>query len=176
MGGVNKPPTEEQIVETVAELDRLGVPVTTRLADARAALQNADSGVGTTRIRLAINRRKAAAGLTPRNTDTAKPKSTKPSPEFVERKRAAELALSVLIDPRLFGAACVGHHDLFDAEIDSEKSTDRPARHDQAARICQRCPVFAACDEVANENPNAIGGVWAGRVRSKSNSSKGVTA
>ncbi len=171
------PPTEEQVAATVTELDRLGVSVTATVADARAALQNAGSRMGTTRIRLANNRRKAAAGLTPRNSDATKPRPLRKEPrrEASERNRATELALSVLIDPRLYGAACVGHHHLFDAEVDAEKSTDRPARHEQATRICQRCPVFDACDEVASENQRSVAGVWAGRVRTKTTSTKGTT-
>lgn len=171
------PPTEEQIAETVAELDRLGVSVTATVADARAALQNAGSRMGTTRIRLANNRRKAAAGLTPRNSDATKPRPLRKEPkrEVNERNRATELALSVLIDPRLFGAACVGRHDLFDAAHHGERWADGHARHEAAAQICARCPVFTACDEVASENPRSVAGVWAGRVRSNSRSSKGVT-
>lgn len=177
MGGVLNPPTEEQIAETIADLDRLRVPVTATRAEALAALRNAGQGVGTDRLRKAINQRKAAAGLTPRNTDTTKPKAARKtsSTNSTERKRATELALSVLIDPRLYGAACVGHHHLFDAELEGEKSTDRPARHEAAARICQRCPVFAACDEVATENLRSVAGVWAGRVCTKTTSKKGLT-
>lgn len=177
MGGVAKPPTDEQIAETVADLERLRVPITATLADARAALQNANSGVSTDRLRSAVNRRKAAAGLTPRNSDASKPKARRKTERTnsTERTRATELALSVLIDPRLFGAACVGHHDLFDASHHGERWADGHARHEAASQICARCPVFAACDEVANENPRSVAGVWAGRVRSNSRSSKGVT-
>lgn len=177
MGGEVKAPTDEQIAETIAELDRLGVPVTATLSEARAALRNADSGASTDRLRSAVNRRKAAVGLTPRNSEVSKSKARRSTERTnsTERTRATELALSVLIDPRLFGAACVGHHDLFDGELDGEKSTDRPARHDAASQICAGCPVFAACDEVANENLRSVAGVWAGRVRSNSRSSKGVT-
>ncbi|MFI8661852.1 WhiB family transcriptional regulator [Rhodococcus qingshengii] len=175
MGGVVKAPTDEQIAETIAELDRLGVPVTATLAEARAALRNADSGTSTDRLRSAVNRRKAAAGLTPRNSEVSKSRArrTTERTNSTERTRATELALSVLIDPRLFGAACVGHHDLFDAAHHGERWADGHARHEAAAQICRHCPVFAACDEVANENPRSVAGVWAGRVRSNSRSSKG---
>ncbi|MDV8065537.1 WhiB family transcriptional regulator [Rhodococcus sp. IEGM 1366] len=159
-------PTEAQIVEMIADLDRLGVPVTASRADAQHALRLAGCGTGTDRVRMAMNKRKEAAGLTSRNGDATKPKPVRKEPkrEGIERKRAAELALSVLIDPRLFGAACVGHHHLFDAALDGEKYDERAARHLEAVQICQGCPVLEACREVAIENPKAIAGVWAGQV------------
>lgn len=172
-----KPPTDEQIAETLADLDRLCVPVTATLADARAALRNVGGGVGTDRLRLALNRRKAAVGLTPRNSEVSKSKARRSTERTnsTERTRATELALSVLIDPRLFGAVCVGRHEWFDAELDGETRAEKAARHERAVQVCRRCPVFVACDEVANENPRSVAGVWAGRVRSNSRSSKGVT-
>ncbi|MFI7165329.1 WhiB family transcriptional regulator [Rhodococcus erythropolis] len=177
MGGVLKPPTDEQVAETIEDLDRLGVPVTATRAEAQQALRHAGCGTGTDRVRLAMNERKTAAGLTSRNGDATKEKPVRrPSnANSTERTRAAELALSVLIDPRLYGAACVGRHHLFDAEVDGEKAVDRPARHEAAARICRRCPVFDACDEVATENLRSVAGVWAGRARTKSTSTKGTT-
>lgn len=70
-----------------------------------------------------------------------------------------------LTDPRLTGAACVGHAHLFDAEHDDEPRPDRNARHRAAAEICARCPVLAACDTVAGELGTHAAGVWAGRAR-----------
>ncbi|RAL32869.1 hypothetical protein CVN56_21200 [Rhodococcus sp. AQ5-07] len=176
--GIVKPPTEEQIAETVADLDRLRVPVTATRAEALQALRNAKCSVGTDRLRLATNQRKAAAGLTPRNSDPAKPKqvkrtSTRSDPHPQRRTSIALLALSSLADPRLFGAACVGSHELFDAELDGEQRVDRDARHDRAIQICDRCLVYEACDRAAAENRASVAGVWAGRVRTKSSSMEG---
>ncbi|MEV6660626.1 WhiB family transcriptional regulator [Nocardia fluminea] len=68
-----------------------------------------------------------------------------------------------LADPRLTGAACVGHAALFDAEHDDEPRQDRDARHRDAADICESCPVLAACHTVAAELGTHAAGVWAGR-------------
>jgi hypothetical protein len=75
--------------------------------------------------------------------------------------------LTGLIDPRLFGAACIGHHELFDAERDHERTPEREARHAAACLICAQCPVIAACRQVAAENRDHVAGVWAGRVHTK---------
>lgn len=71
--------------------------------------------------------------------------------------------LQALFDPRLVGASCVGHHELFDHEVDGESTTDRLTRHAQAITICRRCPVSTACREVALEHLDHIAGIWAGR-------------
>lgn len=70
-----------------------------------------------------------------------------------------------LADPRLTGAACVGHAGLFDAEDHGEPSPARRARHRAAIDICERCPVLAACHVVAAELGTHAAGVWAGRAR-----------
>lgn len=70
-----------------------------------------------------------------------------------------------LADPRLIGAACVGHAALFDAEHDDETRPRRNARHRAAVAICQTCPVLAPCHVVANELGTQAAGVWAGRAR-----------
>lgn len=73
--------------------------------------------------------------------------------------------LRTLFDGRLLGARCVGHHDLFDAELDDVRETaeERSARHTAAARICARCPVQGPCATVATEAGSHAHGVWAGR-------------
>lgn len=70
-----------------------------------------------------------------------------------------------LVDPRLTGAACVGHAHLFDAAHPNEPRPDRAARHRAAVEICQRCPVLAPCATVAAELGARAVGVWAGRSR-----------
>ena len=71
---------------------------------------------------------------------------------------------------RLAGAACVGRHELFDAELDDvhETPAERRARHTAAAAICTSCPVLAACRLVADEAGHHAHGVWAATVRNTS--------
>lgn len=78
-------------------------------------------------------------------------------------RSTTEVELQNLFDPRLVGAACVGHHELFDHEADGESATDRLTRHAQAITICRRCPVSTACREVALEHLEHITGIWAGQ-------------
>lgn len=75
-------------------------------------------------------------------------------------------AFADLVDGRLLGAKCVGHHRLFDADLDNmhESTEQRSARHAQAARICATCPVQAGCAAVATEAGRHAEGVWAGRI------------
>lgn len=73
--------------------------------------------------------------------------------------------LEGIYDERLRGAACVGRHELFDAELDREPAQARSRRHRAAQAICARCPVIGACRQVANEHHESIAGVWAGEVR-----------
>lgn len=75
---------------------------------------------------------------------------------------AAQLAAKV-VDGRLFGAACVGRHALFDAEIPGETGEQRAARITIAAQICSTCRVRRPCRDVADELGTYAEGVWAGR-------------
>jgi len=69
-----------------------------------------------------------------------------------------ELLAQVFRDiPALPGALCVGKHDLFD-RFDS---------HYEAARICRRCPVRAACRDFADQR-RYLTGTWAGKFRKHS--------
>lgn len=59
-----------------------------------------------------------------------------------------EFAKRVLADtPNLSGAACIGRHALFDeqAHEDGETAEAAARRHQDAAALCRRCPVRAAC-------------------------------
>ncbi|UYP19769.1 WhiB family transcriptional regulator [Rhodococcus sp. Z13] len=75
-----------------------------------------------------------------------------------------------MIDGRLAGAACVGRHELFDAELDGvhETPAERTARHAAAVAICTSCPVLTACRVVADEAGRHAHGVWAATVRNTS--------
>ncbi|MCQ4120443.1 WhiB family transcriptional regulator [Rhodococcus tibetensis] len=160
-------PTDEQVTETIAELERLGVPVTASRAEAQRSLREADRGASTDRLRAALNARKARAGLTPRNSDasaTPKRKAVSALDERVRQRKTIEVLVG-LIDPRLRGAACVGRHELFDDRHENEQESDRAARHAAAARICARCPVRTACRDVAAEHSRHIEGVWAGQLQ-----------
>ncbi|WP_213572469.1 WhiB family transcriptional regulator [Rhodococcus sp. USK13] len=154
------PPTPEQVAETIADLERLGVPVTASRAEAQQALRNADRGTGTDRLRAALNARRERAGLTPRNRGLAQLQNP-----AGRRKRKAPPVLAALFNPRLVGAACVGHHELFDDRHEREQETERAARHAAAVRICARCPVRTACRDVASEHTQHIEGVWAGQLQ-----------
>ncbi|NMD58968.1 UNVERIFIED_ORG: transcription factor WhiB [Nocardia globerula] len=82
---------------------------------------------------------------------------------MTKKKLPPASELQALFDPRLVGAACVGHHDLFDEHLEDECVADRLTRHSQAVAICRRCPVIAACREVALEHLDHISGIWAGQ-------------
>ncbi|WP_420714478.1 WhiB family transcriptional regulator [Rhodococcus sp. RDE2] len=75
-----------------------------------------------------------------------------------------------IVDGRLTGAACVGRHALFDAELDNVRETpaERRARFTAAAAICRTCPVLEPCRVVADEAGRQAHGVWAATVRTTS--------
>ncbi|WCS20123.1 WhiB family transcriptional regulator [Mycobacterium marinum] len=70
-----------------------------------------------------------------------------------------ELTAAVLAGvPKLPGALCTGHAELFDGD------TDEAVR--RAAQLCHRCPARAPCSEWADTLPhNRAHGVLAGRYR-----------
>lgn len=71
--------------------------------------------------------------------------------------------LAEIVDHRLEGASCAGHHDLFDVRGDDENRADHADRIDLARTICGTCPVLTACHAVAqNMRPRDRTGVWAG--------------
>ena len=72
--------------------------------------------------------------------------------------------LAGLVDPRLEGAACAGHHDLFDARDDHEPREHHTQRVALARTICGTCPVLDACHHAAQSlKRSQRTGVWAGR-------------
>ncbi|UYF92437.1 WhiB family transcriptional regulator [Rhodococcus aetherivorans] len=151
----------DRIAETVADLDRLGVPAAAGRPVAQAALQAAGRGVSTAVLRAAITARKQRAGI-------VRMSPRKPAPKSAEGPRRVPLPplLATMVDGRLAGAACVGRHELFDGELDNarEDSAARAARHAAAAEICRGCPVLTACRVVAAELGDRAHGVWAGRI------------
>lgn len=147
----------DRIDATIADLDRLGVPVDCTRAQAAEALRGIGAGVGTDSLRAAINARKTRSGATPRNRGLAQLRN----PEG-RRKRKPAPVLHNLVDERLIGAACVGYHHLFDDRHDGEQEPQRAARHQAAVRLCVSCPVLTACRDVAAEHAQYIEGVWAG--------------
>ncbi|WP_175427944.1 WhiB family transcriptional regulator [Rhodococcus pyridinivorans] len=130
--------------KVIADLDRLGVPPNAPILTAQAALRADGCGVAGERLRAAVKAR---------------------------RQRVAVPALiAALVDGRLAGAACVGRHELFDAELDTarETATQRDTRHAAAVAICTGCPVRDTCRNVADETGQRARGVWAGSVRNVS--------
>ena len=74
-------------------------------------------------------------------------------------------ALAGIVDPRLEGAACAGLAPLFDPRETNESDAEWTTRRDGAIRVCQRCPIRAACATVAAEIPRTThAGIWAGNV------------
>ncbi|MBX9147752.1 WhiB family transcriptional regulator [Rhodococcus qingshengii] len=76
-------------------------------------------------------------------------------------------ALSILVDPRLHGAACQGQAPLFDDRLDRgdhdpEPESERAERHHQARKICLTCPVRSACELAALDHESS--GIWNGRL------------
>lgn len=76
-------------------------------------------------------------------------------------------ALSILVDPRLDGAACKGKAPLFDDRLDredhdAEPEKERAERHHQARKICLTCPVRSACESSALDHEAS--GIWNGRL------------
>lgn len=71
--------------------------------------------------------------------------------------------LGELADPRLNGAACVGHHDLYSA-VEGESKQERLDRERTARNVCSWCPVLDQCAEVTDElHPSHRAGMtWAG--------------
>ncbi|UNN00741.1 WhiB family transcriptional regulator [Rhodococcus opacus] len=156
------PPRPEQIAETVADLDRLGIPVHATIADAIAAMRLAGQRAGTSRARLAQRARQARDGVSPRIAQAG---------ERAVLPRAFPL-VAELVDGRLLGAACVGHHAWFDDRHDDEREPARAARHRVAGEICARCPVLGACRQVYAEHAGRVAGVWAGEVRTDTTQAK----
>ncbi|MGV0154955.1 WhiB family transcriptional regulator [Rhodococcus sp. GB-02] len=78
--------------------------------------------------------------------------------------------MSILVDPRLHGAACKGKAPLFDDRLDredhdAEPEKERAERHHQARRICLTCPVRSACELAAKDHEAS--GMWNGRLVSR---------
>ncbi|MFC9838960.1 WhiB family transcriptional regulator [Rhodococcus sp. NPDC127530] len=161
-----KPPTAERIAETVGDLDRLGISVSATIAEVLAAMRIAGHRSGTTRARLAQRARQARDGV---RTRIAK------AGERAVLPRAFPL-VGELVDGRLLGVACVGHHALFDDHHDHEWEPSRAARHRAAAEICARCPVFGPCREVYTEHAGHVAGVWAGEAHTSATANRKATA
>lgn len=68
-----------------------------------------------------------------------------------------EMALTAILagTPRLDGAACIGHAELFDPPGDGETRTAADARHRAAARVCWTCPVIDTCRDWAVTEPSS---------------------
>ncbi|WJJ11505.1 WhiB family transcriptional regulator [Prescottella equi] len=154
------------MTDLVARLDALGVPVDASRREALETLRLNGGGVATTAIRVALAERRRRAGLTPRAHAVRKPGGDLRVPErHAAQVRRARAALEGIYDERLRGAACVGRHELFDAELDYELAEARSKRHRAAQAICARCPVIASCHQIAHVHADSISGVWAGEVR-----------
>lgn len=71
--------------------------------------------------------------------------------------------LGGLADPRLNGAACVGHHELYSA-VEGETQQEQLDRERTARNVCAWCPVLDQCAEVTEElHPSHRAGMtWAG--------------
>ncbi|WOC12616.1 transcriptional regulator [Gordonia sp. MP11Mi] len=62
-----------------------------------------------------------------------------------------DLLSKVLADsPKLTGAACIGHHELFDAKSPDETPETVEDRHERAAALCWQCPALDDCTEWAS--------------------------
>lgn len=157
------------VEDIVADLDRLGLPPTAGLGTAQNALRAAGRDVAPNRLRVAVKARKQRDGI-------PSPVRTKPAPTPSPEPRRAPLPalLAAMVDARLVGAACVGRHELFDAELDDvrESATQRDTRHAAAVALCDTCPVRDNCRTVADEAGRQVHGVWAGTLRNPSRSRK----
>ncbi|MBY4570383.1 hypothetical protein ACN95_10175 [Gordonia sihwensis] len=65
--------------------------------------------------------------------------------------------------PKLEGARCVGHHELFDARGADEDRDEAVKRHMTAVSLCHRCPVIDAC-AAFTAGERDIGQVRAGQI------------
>ena len=68
-------------------------------------------------------------------------------------RKPGPLAAALSAPPTLDGAACIGRWSLFDPQHDHEPAADTTRRHRTALRICQACPVLAACHRWAATLP-----------------------
>lgn len=69
--------------------------------------------------------------------------------------------------PRLPGALCRGHHDVFDPPwSEHEDKTDREQRIAFALKLCRSCPALASCTQWLDSLPpkQRPHGVVAGQV------------
>lgn len=149
------------MTDLIARLDALGVPVDASRQVALETLRLNGGGVGTAAIRAALAERRRRAGAARSKPTTGPWVSAGPTPT----ERRARAVLEGIYDERLRGAACVGRHELFDAELYREPANARAERHKTAQAICARCPVIAACRQVATEHHESIAGIWAGELR-----------
>ena len=67
-------------------------------------------------------------------------------------------------------AACAGRWDEFDPSPAHETRAELTARVAAARRVCDRCPVRAACDEFAETTSPRVTGIYAGKYRSAATS------
>ncbi|NKS20857.1 hypothetical protein GS467_06485 [Rhodococcus hoagii] len=154
------------MTDLVARLDALGVPVDASRREALETLRLNGRGASTDAVREALAERRRRAGLAPFVHADGRPGGDPRAPErHTGPARRARAVLEGIYNERLRGAACVGRHELFDAELDREPAQARSRRHRAAQAICARCPVITACDQVAKEHADSIAGVWAGEVR-----------
>lgn len=65
--------------------------------------------------------------------------------------------------PKLEGARCVGHHELFDARAADEDQDEAVKRHMTAVSLCHRCPVIDVC-AAFTASERDVGQVRAGRM------------
>lgn len=75
----------------------------------------------------------------------------------VDREGSIKLLSAILADlPRLDGAACIGHHDLYDEQPEGrshQRRDEQRARGELAAAGCAGCPVRARCPSRWTDRP-----------------------
>jgi hypothetical protein len=175
-----QPPTREQVAETAAILEQLGIPPGfSAAAAAQAMRQQLGRGVGTTRAGQAQKVRRGAMALHDIPAASA-PQAREPgAPRSQPHQHSLfkpPLPIESLIDERLVGAACRGHHELFDPPRHGERDERFELRVAEAAELCAQCPVLAACDDAARELGKKAFGVWAGKARNQSVQRKALSA
>lgn len=104
----------------------------------------------------------------------------------LDRHAAEELLAAILRgQPKLDGAACIGHAALFDPPADREPFADVEHRHTQALALCHSCPCRDECRAWRDSQPSAarsavVGGMAAvaqrGQPRSRGGPSGGRAA
>lgn len=63
----------------------------------------------------------------------------------------------------MHGANCHNTTGLFDSQRPDEDQDTWQARYRQARRLCDTCPVYAACELSVAYGPRGLTGIWAGR-------------